>query len=52
MYLTGKYSNKAIKENSTGKNEYQRRDVKVNLPYYRLSISKIAFNTTLLNARS
>lgn len=27
-------------------------DVKVNLPYYRLSVSKIAFNITLLNARS
>ena len=53
IYLVGNYSKKAMKENSSGKKEYQwlRCESKLStLPF--MSVSEITFNITLLNALS
>ena len=53
VYLVGTCSEKAIKENSTEKKEYQRlrcESKHVTLPF--ISVSEITFSITLLNVRS
>ena len=53
MYIIGNYSEKAIKEKSSTKKEYQRFWCRSNLATLSfISISEITFNITLLDAQS